>query len=417
MGPYVAVILMVGQGLVPGLLDKIGVKPTGSNGYEEFLRAGDVFEQGMYDHLWNAEHEMGIGVEVRPTPGSNLAKQLFKGKTSLDRRRLLVQRFAEATRLLEVASSKPVSDPRPAVSSTTVYPELKWVRYSAHHLVNVAHVQRAAGDDRGAVDTLMMGFGLLDKIKQGSSTTWLMGSVGQQFLLDELGAALPTLSHSAASRLVERLATLDDPSKGLEACLLREFRSVENTLPLLAGSEPQQLLDAYFLADDPVRTQVLALDATARRDLVNLAARRLHSLRETWLSKVKQGPNSWLTLRDTDSAQSGSDRAELANRLVDQTMMSAREVVDYAVLETVKRRLLAANGAVVRYRWEHGRLPRSLEDATGDGQSMCPLSGRPLTYSRLPEGGFSIKSPGVAQMGEITLASRPKRAQGRPANP
>lgn len=417
MRAYVAVVLILGQGLSPGLIDKIGVKATGSNGYEEFLRAGDVLEQGVFDQLWSADLQMGSGIEVGSTPGSNLAQQLFAGKNSLDRKRLLVHRFEEATRLLEAASSKPVFEPRSAANAITAYPELKWIRYSAHHLVNVGHVQRAAGSDRAAVDTLIQGLDLLDKIKQGGSTTWLMGSVSQQFLIDELGVALPTLSHSASSRLVERLATLDDLGRGLEACLLKEFRIIENSLPLLSRSEGQQLLDAYFLTDDPIRTQVLALDATARGDLVNLAKSRLTSVRDSWLAQIRQRPASWLGLKAADSAQTGSDRAELAVRLVDRMMTSAREVVDYAVLETVKRRLLLANAAVVQYRWEHGRLPRSLGDATGEVQSMCPLSGRPLMYSRLPEGGFLIKSPGVAQTGEITLASRPKRAQGQPADP
>lgn len=407
-----ALLLMLSaQGPDKPLLDQIGVKPTGRNGYEEFLQAGDVLARGMYDDLWRADQDLAHEGKIYKSRGSELAKELFTGKNALERRRILVERFAEATRLLEVAATKPIFDPRSQYDASTLFPQLRWIRFSAHHLVNVAHVQRANGDDRSSVETLLRGLLILDSIQRGPMICWLVGNVCQLFLLKEMVAALPELSLGAATALEQQAAALEARPPGIGETLAAEYKFIEGSVNQLLGDRGDDFLDVFFDEEDKFGERFRALDALGKREVADMALRQIRDVRrqrEVWIA---EGPKGWLSPPDPLPQPGGSPTAELANQLAEGMLAEVKSVMPAAAFQLVKYRLLRVSGAVIRHRWEQGRLPSTLADAVGETLARCPISDKPLLYQRHPEGGFTVKSPGTDQTGEIRLGSRPPRSQ------
>jgi len=98
-------------------------------------------------------------------------------------------------------------------------------------------------------------------------------------------------------------------------------------------------------------------------------------------------------------------------------LAEVKSVMPAAAFQVVKYRLLRVSGAVIRYRWEQGRLPSTLTEVVGEALARCPVSDKPLLYQRHHEGGFTVKSPGTDRTGEIRLGSRPPRAPDGPIDP
>ncbi|MCC7435584.1 MAG: hypothetical protein IT363_12935 [Methanoregulaceae archaeon] len=291
-----ALLLMLSaQGPDKPLLDQIGVKPTGRNGYEEFLQAGDVLARGMYDDLWRADQNLIHGGEIQPSRGSELAKELFAGKNALERRRILVERFAEATRLLEAAAAKPIFDPRTQFDASTLFPQLRWIRYSAHHLVNVAYVQRASGNDRSSVETLLRGLLILDSVQRGPMICWLMGNVCQLFLLEEMVAALPELSLGAATALEQQAAALEARPPSIAESLAAEYKFIEGSVNQLLGDRGDDFLDLFFDEESKFAERFRALDALGKREVADMALRQIRDVRRQREAWIAEGPKGWLS--------------------------------------------------------------------------------------------------------------------------
>jgi len=402
-------LMLTAQGSDKPLLDQIGVKPTGRNGYEEFLQAGDVLARGMYDELFQADQNLTHRREIQPSRGSVLAKQLFAGKNPLERRRLLVERFAEATRLLEAAAAKPIFDPRTQYDASTLFPQLRWIRFSAHHLVNVAHVQRASGNDRSSVETLMRGLLILDSIQRGPMICWLIGNVCQLFLLEEMVAALPELSLGAATALEQQAAALEARTPSIVESLTAEYKFIEGSVNQLLGDRGDDFLDVFFDEKDKFAERFRALDALGKGEVAEMALRQIRDIRRQREAWIAEGPKGWLSPPDPLPQPGGTPASELANQLTEGMLAEVKSVMPAAAFQVVKYRLLRVSGAVIRYRWEQGRLPSTLVDVVGETLARCPISDKPLLYQRHPEGGFTVKSPGTDQTGEIRLVSRPPR--------
>lgn len=404
-----AILLLVGQTPHKPLLDEIGIQPTGRNGYEELCQAGDILAKGMYDHLWRAEQEVFNGGEIKRSAGSELAKEIFAGRNTLERRRILVDRFAEATRLINQAAGKPIFDPRSKHDPKTLFPELRWLRFASHLMVHVAYVQRAAGDDRAATETLMRGMHIYDQTKRGPLILWLIGKVSQDFLIEELVAALPELSHGAATALERQAIDLEGRPSSVRVAFDLEYRFIEEALANLSEDEDDHLSGLFDEEDKRFVERFRALDARGKREVGELASRQVREIRRQREAWFAEGPRAWLRPPDVIRQPRGNEVAELANRLVEETMVAVDSFMIDAVAEVVRYRLMRVTGAVIRYRWEHGRLPSTLSAAVGADLAKCPLSDLPLIYQRHPEGGFTIKSPGVEKTGELSLSTRPRR--------
>jgi hypothetical protein len=362
----------------------------------------------MYDHLWRAEQEVFSGGEITRSAGSELAKEIFAGKNTLERRRILVERFAEATRLIEQASRKPIFDPRAKHDAKTLFPELRWLRFASHLMVNVAYVQRSAGDDRAATETLMRGMHIYDQTKRGPLILWLIGKVSQDFLIEELVAALPELSHGAATALERQAIDLEGRPSSVRVAFDFEYRFIEEALAKIA--EEDDYLTGFVGEDDGRLLQRFrALDDRGKREAAEIASRQVREIRRQREAWFAEGPRAWLRPPDVIRQPRGNEVAELANLLVESTMVAVDSFMIDAVAEVVRYRLMRVTGAVIRYRWEHGRLPSTLSAAVGADLAKCPLSDQPLIYHRHPEGGFTVKSPGVEKTGELSLGTRPRR--------
>jgi hypothetical protein len=103
------------------------------------------------------------------------------------------------------------------------------------------------------------------------------------------------------------------------------------------------------------------------------------------------------------------DRGELEMLPADDTpsgviaselFLPSAQISDRYGREQALVQLLGVHGAIRRYRWEHNRLPESLEVLKLGRLATDPFTGTPLSYKKLDEKAYEVYSVGPLDRGE-----------------
>ncbi len=414
-----ALLLMFSaQGADKPLLDQLGVKPTGRNGYEELVQAADVLIRGRYRILRDVDRALTEGAEPYREADTAWAVAQFEGMNSLQRKRWLTDRFRNATDLVRQAVKKPITDPRIEVSVATLFPELSGFRLLAHHLANVAHVERSYGRDVTAVDTWMMGIHCMDRIQRSTMISFLVGRVGQTILWNGLAKALPNLSHSAAERLEASAKELSIQPSPFYEMLSGEFRWMAAYHKELKKGVSDDDLNALFGDEDDTFKKLLKeLGPAERAKLPSVFKRKLDHAANVYAKWAAGGPKAWINPPEMEPQPGGDALDQVTEEMISLSLPMMERPALLAAVGVVQVRLLHVGSAVVRYRWEHGRLPAKLADVLDEESVRCPLTDEPFVLTRLDARNFTLKSLGVPKTGEITLTSSLPRGADGPVDP
>jgi hypothetical protein len=101
------------------------------------------------------------------------------------------------------------------------------------------------------------------------------------------------------------------------------------------------------------------------------------------------------------------DDGSLASRLADQLIPAMTGVGNAYARDQAKVRVLACHAAVLRYRWEHNRVPKSLDELSLGDLALDPFSGMPLEYQPL---GHRYR---LVSVGPETFPDNPQAVNGR----
>jgi len=411
-------LLVAGQSTPKPLIDQIGIKPTGKNGYEELLMAGDILLSGGFRTYYDIDRALTTGGDVSTTERTRKAAEVFRGMNSLQRKRLLAERFSKATDLIRQAVKKPIFEPRAEMETSTLFPELAAFRTIGFHLANVAYVERAAGRDAASVETTLMGLHCFDRIQRSTMISYLVGRAGTIILMNGLAENLPHLSHNAAEKLEAGARELASQPNAFYDSMAGEFKWMTNFYKELEKDVSNDALIAVFGDEEnDFQKRLLGLSTADRKNLVPVFKKKMDAQVKRFADWASGGPKAWLNPPDFEPQPSSDPVEQIAEEMIANSFPVFAQPALLAATYVVQQRLLWVHAAVLRYRWENGRLPTKLSDAVEENIATCPLTDKPFVYNRLSGGGFEVKSQGVTKTGEITLTSRPPRAPSGPEDP
>ena len=370
----------------PSVFSRLFTQPTGQNGYEDWVQAGDL---------------------VRDT---KLVDQAAETNATLTFKRRVLDDPAvqKALHLLREGLNKPAQSPHNVLDENTTYPEFGPLRRLGGLLATEIYVRFANGSVDGAIDTLNDGLCFGYRIQSGAWIGGLSGIVVQEAVLQEFSAHLDQLSQyqcNRVQRLIEEVVAWPSPA----TTIINNYRA-------------SQLHRLEAIRSDPKALQTLFKELT-EEETDPLAPSLLRSLNNPFTS-IGQ------IFDRAEALLNGYLIGVLANRkLPIQERKFVRPIKDdlpggrlcavflpdlerftghYDRLEA-ELRLLGVHAAIRGYRWEHSSLPASLTDLHLGTLIVDPFTGNSLMYRRSGE-TYDLSSRGPFERddnGQPTSASPP----------
>jgi hypothetical protein len=348
---------------------------TGRNGYEELVLATDrLLSSRLY-------RQMRAKLPQVPLEAK---RQLLSEKV-----------VADALRLLKQGLAKPVYSPRTDLSFDTLLPEISRFRDLAKLLVAQQYVQLADGRTGEAIDSARMCLVLGHAVQTDTLISGLVGIAITNICINTLGEHLDQLPARDCERLfricLEALATPDSQSRiyAIEHATIKrvvtdlvnhvkrgDISSVQKTL----GADEQQFasISSYIRTLSEADLDRLMLDTHGFVDRYN----------ERLQGELRKQP--WERRADQLEIDEPGPAAAFAKFLIPATnLVNDRYVQDHARL-----RLLAVHCAILRYRWEHDRLPATLEVLNVGDLIVDPFTGQRVEYEVRGSRTYTLSSAG-----------------------
>jgi len=392
--------------------------PTGKNGYEEYLQAADAIgERTLADAYLNWSPTYYATLKAprpegddapKPTADQLALAERLSTMTLLDVRREAATRYSKVVAWLHQGSLKKVWQPRETISFDTKLPEFAYFGRVGKVAAASAYVAYADGKGREGtqilLDTLKMGQDIEGSLMIASLYSMLIESTA----MVGLHRHFPAMSLSDAILVEKAAATmLAVPPKTLDAILseakmrVRIFgEMLDNPDRFFPKAEDVDPESAKWVKD------IKALPPASRASLVATAQNVTNQRLEPTLSILKGPESGWVA----DAPQVQTDPQGLAddtNGIVAFWLrMTAPSYARVGVRLAVVRarlRLLGLYASVVRYKWEKGRLPSSLDEAVTADRISDPLSGEKFVYQQQGPWDFRIFSPGAKATGLVDL--------------
>lgn len=400
------------------IFERLFPNATGQNGYEDYVRAADLIDDGFAD-IFLGETPDPTDSPAQREKQAEVAQSL-QSMDYLAVQQAAVARYGRALDLIASGNQKPCASPHdPAVPGK--YPEFRNFSRLSELETAKAYVQGATGDVSGAVKTLLDTLTFTHRYGTVVGIANVYASLSEQTVFRRFLDVLPSMSLKDAmtveryvdARLREPIPMADflvgakkakdwtlDPARQDPAALRAEVKedSDRGYRDRLTQASDQDVLN--------VLAQVKKM-ADERFDQMIEDVRRpedeLYAATETWndVPQVSIGPNSSLE--------------DLAQGLYYRSAPTYR---GYVLLELVRRtqlRLLGLHARIAEYRWHNHRLPAKLADAVPEGLAEDPLSGEPFVYE-INGDTYRLASKGRPKTGPVELRyDRP--ASVRPPQP
>jgi hypothetical protein len=433
-------LVVIGQSA--GLFSQVVPRPTGQNGYEEYVRAAELVNSDpLVRRLSYDEHNAlerarasvsaleGLLQRATPEQREEIAEELkgartavvalapIEGMSPLAVRRLLVERTAKVWSLVEAGNAKPIFDPRRNYSLETLFPEYAHFKMLVRIATARVEVQLADGDGSGAVRTLTHAYTFADRIGSFTLIGRLVSIACSSILNAALEQWLPLLPERGVDRLTQAIGACLAGEPGLIRVMEQERVIMREAARAIAENPDMSMMLMVF--DDEKDPAGLAKEhATIRRlrsatptqrtqildAAFQVASRRLDQV----VRQLRQPESQWFN-------QVGGPVA--GDRDVETIAGSLHPFSDGAVSAEAKYRtqlrLARAALRIHAYRWRTGKLPAKAEEVIASEEWLDPLAGSVLRYEPLAAGGFRVYSVGNAQTGEIALRwRRPQTVSG-----
>lgn len=414
------------------LADQIGIRPDSSNGYFDYLAAGDILkgkELGWYlsaagSPQWVAEASTGrrvtkdAGEQPIDPDEVTFARRVAK-LTPLQIKQEAVSKYKEVFPLLEGARSKRAWDPRQKITIDTIFPEFAAFRTISRFLTTiVCDVRYAAGDFRGGTQTILDCY----RLSEASATSPTL--IGALIARAIQAIALVSFQEHIARISLPDCKTIEDyvassssrPDMYVRAIQSEAAAMGEVVDGLYAGK------DSGFLGDEDLTAKLKSLDAPTR---TGYAAQTKGYLAKGYEELIKVlGADVREMVAYVDSRRPASNEADgtasqepLPKQIADQLAAVGDQVIQSAIIQKVQLRLLRVAALVTKFRWENEQLPTRLAEVGPAGVITDPVTGQPFRY-RANGSEFELSGTGAKSMGEIRLLyRRPANTQFEPPPP
>ena len=335
--------------------------PTGANGYEDWVQAGDLIQNNKALAAMNEE----AGVTLT-----------FKRQVLAD------PQIQQALHLLRQGLNKPVQAPLRLSVERATYPEFTGMRRLGQLLGLEIYVRLAEGNVDGAIVVLDEGLQFGQRTQGDVPLSGLLGLVNQAAVLSAFAGHLDQLSEYQCRR-VQRIAEdwLETPSHAalnLTQRKLDMLRRLDNR-----RTDPDALLNVIkaSVADstgaegdglDTIRPYALQHP----EDLAYMMSRAASLAARYYDAAIA---NLSLPVQKRVAVpfpQGDSPEHKLLAIMMSETSYSTNA---YDALEA-KVRLLGIHAAIHRYQWEYNRLPDRLADLHLGALNMDPFTDTGFLY-------------------------------------
>lgn len=365
---------------------KLFPRPTGHNGYEDFVMASDLFNASPACQDYENEND----IDAPRTAALGTERKVLADPMG--------QRVLAAMR---AGLRKRVRSPREAPELHTQVPELKTFRAIGRLLCAEMEVRFADGQTSRAIDCLNDGlnFGRAVKISLpigGVTGLYIENITLHAFSLHLKQLALPDcvkLIHVASDQLKrpDPQVFLVPAERDMFLRSLQKYRT--DAVALLDQMDPGP--NASASAHDDYTNVCRAVRSNPNSDaaLFDQAAALVSEHYDQSLAEIKRPV--W-----ERQYPMPSERDSLAAKLVYAFVPpSYSRMGDRFASERVMLQILALHAAVLHYRQQSGHLPGSVEELKLGSLAVDPFTGTPLVYRRIGDQAYEICSVGAFDPG------------------
>lgn len=416
----------------PSLFQQTIPQPTGRNGYEEYVMACDLVRNSGAATLTTATPEQFEDVirryEAKPDEGTSQellerwddykpsVKQYqeakkYRGYTILQLRQEALKLSGRALDLLHRGNQKPVFDPRTKMGMDTLFPEYAWMRGVGRVAVAGAYVAFAEGRTKQGTQYLCDAMILGQNLTDGVLISRLVGISVQALALAAFEKHLPNMAMPDALMMEDLAPRLILNPPAAVRSLEREFAFMASGIEVVFDHQDNFIdFSGTGQTQESAQAYIAKMTPADKRQVTDLAKRKLSRLRETTLAIYRQPEATWTDgYMDTQEVEQANvqirSNNDLADLLVENFAPMFSQIGTAEVRNRTQIRLLALAGSVIRFRWENDRWPSSLVEAVGERGVFDPANGGKFQYE-VQGNGFRVYSEGTKTTGEIALRYR-----------
>lgn len=386
------------------LYQQVVEKPDPNNGYEDYLRAADMVNDGCGDvfYFWKP----GPPKEEDPDTAPDLAQKRkaiansLAGVDYLDVENQMMQRYGRALDLVRAGNEKRSWHPKATPSEKVV--EYYAFRTLAQCLGAEAYTKFSNGNSAQGVKSLLDGFTFASKIQMGSKMNWLLGLAYDEIYFTGFDRFLGSLSQKDTRKIVAYtddwlaqpnsyvtlLKQTQEWNAGRMAGILDQYRErynsgnqrPSNVQEFIGKMSPDQLREAKSKIADGIRLRTQEL------------LQRFDGPESQWYSKRpwERRPETPFTSLD-----------EFTTYMAD--LFAPSDWSLSMLQDRTEMRLLGLHARIIDYRWKFGKLPDKLADAVPANLLKDPVNDGAFAYESRGDGKYKLYSKGVADLGLIEL--------------
>jgi hypothetical protein len=332
-------------------------QPTGRNGYEEFVLAGDLAR------------------------GHAAFRRATLGTPTLEEKRVLLadRTLARALTLVRQGLRKPVLSPRRDLNFSTTLPEVTTMRDVGRLLAIQEYVQLADGRTGEALDTFAVGLAFARAIQFDTLIQGLVGVAITAQIITPLSRRLDQLSARDCGRLYDiSLQWLRQPNPYIQL-LSGEWRGLRSSLQAMRDTALRE-------GPDKAAAEILGPDSEELRRNRHLIPRAAADIDRVFQDVFRLADQHYLRLQEEMRKEPWErrpvevDRGSPAGAMLG-LLVPAHQMVDSAYTrDNARLRLLALHAVIRRYQWEHDRLPASLAGLQVEELARDPFTGQAVRY-------------------------------------
>lgn len=413
------------------VLYKVFPKPTGQNGYEEFLRAADLAQTDAFrlfaEYYARLEQEAS-GADLHGDDGKLIPRPPLPPTVSPDDTLLNVARkwslaFSAIPDLIHVGCQKSPQDPRSDFNALTTFPELALFRSLVRFLRVVAYADFSDGAPAKATTVLV------DSIRFGEALTGptiihtLVGFAVQSAALAQVSESLNSLSERDCKSLAFQVDQIMSRPNPAVRAVAGERVFLTNTLAdAFKPGDSNPLLE--LLGNEEVPAIARNLGPNQVQEVKTKLTARLNRTYSAVEAALASPDTEWFKGEALDHALPDSPKVGDVKNLDDLadflegTLLPVFSQVQLATARyRTQLRLLKLHTRILSFRWHWKRLPTRLAEAVPQDELQDPYNGTEFQYTPTST-GYRLFSRGFKDTGEIELKYSRVVSTGRnPADP
>ncbi len=366
--------------------------PTGTNGYEDYLKAADIVNSKEFIAYSKWQSSLKPSEAQAPEGFTN-------SMTPLEQKRAVVQRFGKALQFIALGNTKPLS--RPGSVRELEAPAFQSITALA---LDASYVAYSKGDWDNATSQILDVLSLASNTAPGGTTLFQVGNLNSMLATNYLWGHKLHWSIKDCEDIRSRTnQILKRQSAVVNAVSNTYQRDIAEIQCVMEGTVRPVETDAF---SKEVNTKLTGLSRADKAEL-NVLLKQLPALNLSRLTQiVNDSEDTWSKVFELtpDATRQASLRSmdELARVICQRSFLSTASFTEY-LRSRCQLRLIGLAAAIESYRWKNGRLPGLLKVAANAEDMLDPLSGKTFQYKVEKDQSYLLYSEGSKETGPVDL--------------